>query len=181
MTSLNFTPFPTIKTERLILRQLTITDDKEIFALRSDPDVEKYLERPKTETIDDARAFISNINVGIKNNDWIFWAICLDDNPELIGTICLWNISPRDSKAEIGYELLPRYQGKGIMQEAFMEVIRYGFDEIQLDLIEAVVHRDNFKSIRLLDRNGFIIKGRLNEFEPDVKGDTAMVVYVLSK
>ena len=59
MTSRNFTPFPVLKTERLILRQLISSDDKEIFALRSNDNVNKYLDRKPSKSIDDAKNFIN--------------------------------------------------------------------------------------------------------------------------
>ena len=53
-----FTPFPVLKTERLTLRQLSVNDDKEIFALRSDKQVNKYLDRDLSNSIEDARKLI---------------------------------------------------------------------------------------------------------------------------
>jgi ribosomal-protein-alanine N-acetyltransferase len=57
MLANSFTPFPVIKTERLTLRQLSVNDDKEIFALRSDKQVNKYLDREPSNSIEDARKF----------------------------------------------------------------------------------------------------------------------------
>ena len=64
-----FTPFPVIKTERLTLRQLSVNDDKEIFALRSDKQVNKYLDRDPSNTIEDARKFIHKIAEVVKQNE----------------------------------------------------------------------------------------------------------------
>src|SRR5829696_2634771 len=123
MTGKNFTPFPVLKTERLTMRQLRSSDDKEIFALRSDDNVNKYLERKASKSFDDARNFIQTINENIQRNDSIYWAITLNGTDKLIGTICLFDFSDDNSKAEIGYELLPGFQGNGIMQEATSKVI----------------------------------------------------------
>ena len=111
MTNKIFTPFPILKTDRLILRQLVNTDDNEIFALRSDENVNRYLGRQPSKSIEDAKSFIQTINENVKNNNSIYWAISLGD--KLIGTICLFEFSDDIAKAEIGYELLPSYQGKG--------------------------------------------------------------------
>ena len=118
MLNNTFTPFPVLKTERLTLRQLSVNDDKEIFALRSDKQVNKYLDRDPTNTIEDARKFIHKIVEVVKQNKGIYWAITLTNNDNLIGTICLFNFSNENDQAEIGYELLPAFQGQGIMQEA---------------------------------------------------------------
>ena len=155
MTSKNFTPFPVLKTERLILRQLRSSDDKEIFALRSNDNVNKYLGRKPSKSIDDAKNFIQTINENIQRNDSIYWAIILNGTDKLIGTICLFNFSEDHLKAEIGYELLPDFQGKGIMQEAISKVIHFGFQHVGLNSIEAYTHSENQSSTRLLEKLNF--------------------------
>lgn len=156
MGELNFTPFPIIETERLVLRQLDIKDVNDIFDLRSDEEVSKFLERRTINTIEQAEQFINKMNNGISKKEWIFWVIGLKNDSRLIGTICLWGFSEENSVAEIGYELMPNYQGKGIMQEAIESVIEYGFKTLKLKAISAYAHKDNLKSIALLERNNFV-------------------------
>ena len=155
MTGKDFTPFPVLKTERLTLRQLTNSDDKEIFALRSDDNVNKYLDRKPSKSIDDAKNFIQTINENIQRNNSIYWAITLNGTDKLIGTICLFDFSKDNLKAEIGYELLPDFQGKGIMQEATSKVIDFGIQHIGLNSIEAYTHSENQSSTRLLEKLNF--------------------------
>lgn len=147
--------FPILKTERLTLRQLNITDDHEIFSLRSNDDVNKYLGRKPSESINDARNFISIINENIKKNDSYYWAVTLNNMDKLIGTICLFNLSEDGSKGEIGYELLPAYQGKGIMQEALSKVVGFAFQHVGLKYLEAYTHRENESSTNLLEKLDF--------------------------
>jgi [ribosomal protein S5]-alanine N-acetyltransferase len=161
MDIINFTPFPGLTTERLNLRQMKIQDENEIFALRSDERVQEFLDRPKAKIIDDARKFIEKINDGIAKNEWIYWGITLKNESKLIGTICFWNISKEHFRAEIGYELHPDFQGKGIMQEAIIKVIDYGFEKIKFNSIVANLDPNNSKSIKLLERNGFICDRKL--------------------
>ena len=156
MAGKNFTPFPVLQTERLALRQLRSTDDKEIFALRSNDNVNKYLDRKPSKSIDDAKNFIQTINENIQKNDSIYWAITLNGTDKIIGTICLFDFSDDNSKAEIGYELLPGFQGKGIMQEATSKVIDFGIHDIGLNSIEAYTHSENRSSTRLLEKLNFI-------------------------
>ena len=155
MTGNNFTPFPVLKTVRLTLRQLRGSDDNEIFALRSNDNVNKYLGRKPAKSIDDAKNFIKTIKENIQRNDSIYWAITLNGTDKLIGTICLFNFSEDHLKAEIGYELLPDFQGKGIMQEAISKVIHFGFQHVGLNSIEAYTHSENQSSTRLLEKLNF--------------------------
>jgi ribosomal-protein-alanine N-acetyltransferase len=97
--NINFSPFPILQTERLILRKLSLDDAEEIYFLRSDEEVNRYLDRKKANDLDDAHAFINKLNIGIANDKWIYWAVCFKDNPKLIGTICLWNLNDEENKA----------------------------------------------------------------------------------
>jgi [ribosomal protein S5]-alanine N-acetyltransferase len=155
---IQFTPFPDLYTERLQLRQLALSDEHEIYVQRSDPRIIQYLDRPKASDLDAARLFIQNINAGVAENRAVYWAITLKNTPALIGTICLWNISPEKSKAELGYSLHPDFQGKGYMQEALEKVVDYAFVVMQADVIEAFSHPENAPSIRLLQKNNFIYR-----------------------
>lgn len=156
MTTTRFTPFPLLTTARFVLRQPTLDDCHAIFILRTDDSVNRYLGRPKAETIQDVQRFINNINDGINRGESILWAIETRDIPGLAGTICLWNISWEDARAEIGYELLPQHQGKGIMQEVMPVVLEYGFEVMALRLIVAELSAENLRSVRLLEKHGFV-------------------------
>ncbi|HVX51901.1 MAG TPA: GNAT family N-acetyltransferase [Chitinophagaceae bacterium] len=142
-------------TERLTLRQLVITDEQEIFTLRSDSEINKYLDRQISRTIDDARNFIHKVNENINNNNSLYWAITVSGKNSLVGTICLFGFSEDNNKCEMGYELLTNFQGQGIMREAAQKVIDYAFNTIQVKKIEAFIHRDNRDSIKLLEKLSF--------------------------
>jgi ribosomal-protein-alanine N-acetyltransferase len=162
MLNKTFTSFPILTTERLTLRQLVIADEQEIFNLRSDGEINKYLDRQLSSTIDDARNFINKVNENINKNDSLYWAIALSDKNILAGTICLFGFSDENNKCEIGYELLINSQGQGIMKEAAEKVIDYAFNTIKVQKIEAFLHRDNQRSIKLLEKLSF-----RNSNEPD--------------
>ena len=165
MHRINFIPFPYLTTERFILRQLTLSDGNEIFLLRSDKEINRYLDRPIAKTIDDAKQFIDKINESILKNELIYWAIAFKNQPNLIGTICLWNISDKGTKAEIGFELLPEFHGKGIMQEVLPMIIDYGLETMGLNFIDGEVDPKNLRSIKLMEKYGFVFNMRLKDME----------------
>ena len=72
-----------------------------------------------------------------------------------MGVVCLWNFSTNGQQAEIGYELLPKFQGKGLMVEVVAAVVRYGFEVLNLQQITAVSHVDNAKSLKVMESVGF--------------------------
>jgi ribosomal-protein-alanine N-acetyltransferase len=155
MSEISFTPFPKLSTKNYNLRRLVISDDAKIFILRSDERVLEYLGKPKAKSIYEAREFIDKINNGIENNEWIMWVIETKESSTFIGTICLWNLSDDKSKADIGFEILPDYFGKGIMQEIIPIILDFGFIEMNLDAIEGEVDPRNIKSIKLMKKFGF--------------------------
>src|SRR3954452_17889831 len=104
MLNRTFTPFPILITERLTLRQPEMNDEQEIFTLGSDSEINKYLDRQISNTIDDARNFINRVNESIHKNDSLYWAITLSGRNILAGTICLFDFSDENSRCEIGYE-----------------------------------------------------------------------------
>jgi ribosomal-protein-alanine N-acetyltransferase len=152
---LNSNLLPTLTTERLLLRQLKTTDDQAVFRIRSNEIVYKYIAKTTQINIKEAQAFIVKTNKGIANKEFLYWAITVKETHELVGTICLWNFSKDKLIAEVGYELLPDYHKKGIMNEAINKVIDFGFSVLNLKTIEAFTHKKNEASKILLIRNGF--------------------------
>ena len=162
-----FTPFPALTTARLTLRQLSIDDAENVFALRSSPEINKYIDRQPSKKIEDAINFINKINDNIKKNNSLYWAVTFTNNPALIGTICLFSFSDEENKCEIGYELLTNFQGEGIMQEAAKAVVDYAFYTLQFQKIEAATHNKNQSSISLLNKLGFQQSMEKNTEGPD--------------
>lgn len=144
-----------IKTERLLLRELKQTDWDVISYLRSDTDVNKFVKRPGAESKEKALEFISKISTGIKKQNIYYWSITEKSNPKMIGSICLWNFSEDKKTAEIGYDLNPEFQQKGIMNEALKSVLIFGFKNLNLETITAFTHKENLSSKKLLEKNKF--------------------------
>jgi ribosomal-protein-alanine N-acetyltransferase len=163
MLEFNFHPFPVIQTDRLILRDTTMDDAPKLFELRKDVDVLRYINRPPHRTLDDTRELIQKIMDGIKSNDAIAWAVTLKNEPGLIGTISYHRIEKEHHRAEIGYMLHPLYWRKGIINEAMVAILDYGFRAMKLHSIEANVNPDNVASSNLLKKHGFVKEAHFKE------------------
>ena len=148
---------PTLQTPRLSLRSLEEMDDHFIYSLRSNRQVNTYLNRQPPTQIEEARAFIKKITDSIADDKSYYWGIALKEPRSLIGTICLWNWSDDRKKAELGYELHPDYQGKGYMNEAIGAVIAYAFQN-GFTTLEGYSHKDNSASTKLLLKHGFVLQ-----------------------
>src|SRR5688572_4307715 len=116
---------PTLTTQRLLLRELGRQDLDTIFIRRSDPLVNKYIKREPAKSIADAEAFLNRITQGYKDSKNFNWSITFLVDEKMIGSVCLWNFSPDRKIAELGYDLLPQFHGKGIMTEATTAVLNF--------------------------------------------------------
>ncbi|HEX3383740.1 MAG TPA: GNAT family N-acetyltransferase [Mucilaginibacter sp.] len=156
--------FTNLITERLFLRELQPDDAEEIFRLRSDDRVNQFVDRARAVTIDNAHNFIRMIQSNSANNEGMFWALTLIGEAKLIGTIVYWHIEWENCRAEIGYEMLPEYQGKGLMTEALKKVIEFGFEELKFKTIMGEPKERNERSIRVLEKLGFKLTGKDGEY-----------------
>lgn len=179
MNEYNFTPFPVLRTNRLLLRQLESSDDNFIFQYQSNKDNFKFIDMPVYKGIEEAQNYIVKMNTGVKNNKWIIWAITDANTNIILGTVSIWNISNEQSKAELGYGLFPGNLGKGIMSEALERVVDYGFNNMGLKTIEAYTNVINDKSIGLLERNKFTKVSSFIETETTNGEPMEMVIYEL--
>ena len=157
MLSLNFSPFPVIETERLLLRSLSMDDLQQLYLLRTNEKVNTHLNKAPDESVLATKAKIEEIQDLQQKNDAVFWVITLKGNPEImIGNIGYWRMEKAHYRAEIGYLLHPDHWQKGIMKEALNAVIEYGFKTMKLHSIEANINPDNIASGTLLESCGFI-------------------------
>jgi len=163
MLHTDFHPFPELSTERLILRKIVDADKDDLFLLRSDRRVMAYIDRPIAESPGDAVKLIRVVDDLLQSGDGITWGIALKEQRGLLGTIGLWRIVKEHQRAEIGYLLHPGHQGKGLMQEALIKVLDYGFSVIRLHSVEANVNPANEASKRLLEKNGFVREAYFKE------------------
>ena len=150
-----FNGFPKLETERLLLTEFEKTDAEELFKMRSNDRVQKYLDRDPHKTVEESRLMIEGMIVSYISKDGINWIIRKKNTRDVIGYIGYWRMIRNNVRAEIGYAMKPEYWGKGYMQEALIKVIDFGFNEFCLHSIEANVNPDNASSIKLLEKCGF--------------------------
>jgi len=164
MLSLNFTPFPLIETERLLLRPVTLADAEAMHYLRTNERMIQYTNRAPDCSIEETKNKILQILKMQEINDAVQWGISLKEKPAiLIGTIGYWRIIREHYRAEIGYLLHPAHWQKGIMKEALNTVIKYAFEDMKLHSIEANINPDNLPSAALLESCGFIQEAYFKE------------------
>lgn len=156
--------FPTLETERLILREITIEDVNAIFSSLSNDEVTRYYGQDTMKDIEEAEKVIDIFATNYVEKRGIRWGIQRKGDEEIIGTIGFHAWFHKHKRAEIGYEIHPDYWRRGYTHEALLEIISYGFDEMELTRIGAVVFTENKASKKLLTKMGFKNEGLLKDY-----------------
>ncbi len=163
MLTFDFSHFPILETDRLLLRKLADTDVQEVFEMRSDPKSMQYIPRPLAKSLEDARNHISMINGAIDKNEGINWAVTLKGEDKLIGIVGFYRTSFDDYRSEIGYMISQDQYGKGIVTEVVAKLVQYGFEKLGFNSIEAIIDPENIASERVLQKNGFTKEAHFRE------------------
>lgn len=156
--------FPALETPRLSLREILHSDAPALFAVHGDPDSMKWF---GGDPLPDLAATLKLIDTFSSwrelPNPGVRWGIQPKGQDELVGTCGLfaWNRVWR--KCTVGYELVATARRNGYMHEALRTCLTWGFENMDLNRIEANVHPDNASSIRSLERLGFRQEGLLRE------------------
>lgn len=155
--------FPILETERLVLREIKNEDADAIFSCFSNEQVMKYYGSDAFQTIEQAKDLIELFAKNYLEKRTIRWGIEVKDSNELIGTIGYHAWASKHRKAEIGYEIHPTYWRKGYVSEAIQKIIEYGFKEMDLTRIGAIIYLENDGSYKLLEKLGFQREGVLRK------------------
>lgn len=158
------TPFPTIKTERFLLRQFVESDLENVFKGLSHPDIIQYY-GVSYQTVEDTKEQMKFFADLEKNGTGIWWAVCSADNTTFYGAGGLNNLSKVHKKAEIGFWLLPNYWRQGIMTEILPLICKYGFENLGLHRIEGMVETDNWNCKKAMQKLRFNHEGTMQDCE----------------
>ena len=158
--------FPVLRTERLLLREVTSKDAPWYFRHFNTWEIVDGQEYPGPKDMKTARLelkfyFTDNFTKGTG----IRWGVTLKGSDELIGSAGLYKWTKKTSQAETGYDLDPKYWGQGIMTEAMTTIIQYAFDKMKANRIEAMVSPRNGNSQKLVRALGFRKEGVLREHD----------------
>ncbi|SFB28782.1 ribosomal-protein-alanine N-acetyltransferase [Flavobacterium swingsii] len=162
--------FSSLETERLILNEISMNDVDFLFEIRNNNDNNKFIGRKKS-SLEEVKQFIVDRISDFKEKKGLIWMIYNRDTKQNIGSICFWNFNFETNIAEIGYELAPEFQSKGFIQEALSKVINFGFNELNLQTIEAFTDKNNKPSINALLKFNFVEE---TEFESNTEENLIM-------
>ncbi len=156
-----FTHIPTLETERLLLRKISLTDAEDMYEYSAQAKVTKHLLWTEHPTLAYTQAYVEYLQTRYAVGDYYDWAIVSKQTGKMIGTAGFTSIDTANNTAEIGYVLHPDFWGMGIAAEAAREVLRFGFEELKLSRIAAVCMKENPSSLRVMEKCGMHLEGTL--------------------
>ena len=157
-----FEPF-TISTERLTLRFLNEADEPALYDIFSHPEVMRYWGWPAWSDPAQARQMLEDTLGGYRAGSYLQMGIERRLDQALVGTFTLFHFYFPSRRAELGYALGRPYGGNGYMNEALRSAVRYAFETLNLNRLEADIDPRNVASAKTLERLGFKMEGHLRE------------------
>lgn len=159
-----FTHFPVLTTHRLQLRQIQPSDAEALFVPFSDEETMQFYGHELHQSLDETRASIKKALSRYARCEAIRWGITLKGKGQIIiGSCSFHHFDIGFHRAETGYILNRAFWGQGIMTEAISAVLTYGFAELGLHRVEAIIDIANERSKNLLLKLGFIYEGNLRQ------------------
>lgn len=159
-----------IPTKRLLLRKFTMEDIEDIYEYASDAQTVKYLTWEGMTSLDQAR----NIVNSFYSNDGVY-AIEHKENGHCIGAINI-AVIPEHEKGSFGYVLNRQYWGQGYMTEALSTILRFAFEQLDLNRVEATHYAGNEGSGKVMAKCGMTKEGFALQ-EVKVKGVIRDVIH----
>ena len=154
---------PTIETERLLLRKITLNDASDMFEYASNPEVSEYTMWSTHVSIEDTKYFLKSLTKMYKKRELVDWGIVHKAEKKFIGTCGFVEWSMTHSRAEIGYALSARYWSEGYMSEAVNAIIEFGFREMLLNRVMGRCEVNNIASARVMEKVGMQLEGILRQ------------------
>jgi ribosomal-protein-alanine N-acetyltransferase len=171
--------FPDANLGIVCLRKPNILDAEAIYKISNDLAVMKYYGMSAYHSINEAKREIVWFQKIYRNNNGIRWVISVKDRSEYIGDIGLHNYFQKHNRAEIGFKLKREYWRKGIMKDTIAFVNQYGFQNLKLNRIEAVVDPRNIPCLKILEKSGYKQEGLLRQYELEEQGYVDLIMLSL--
>ena len=159
-----FDKLPSLETERLMLRDVQTGDFEAIYAYSSNPVFYQSMGRSvpasKEKVWSDIQTILQTDKKGSPRN----WIIVLKSNGQVIGDCGFNEYRANNRRGEINYAIDPNLWNQGFATEAALGVIRFGFETMHLNRIQAICNTANKASERVIQKAGMKYEGLLRNY-----------------
>lgn len=159
-----FEQFPILESEQLLLKKIEVSNLEEVFGIYSNNQVFEYCGIIPKHNKDTVKNMIGHFERDFGKGTRVKWGIFLRDNPEtLLGIIEAMDFNQKVNMVTLGYFLAEAYWGKGIATQTVQAVVKYLFETVEVNRVQAEVMPFNERSKRVLLKNGFMKEGMLRQ------------------
>lgn len=158
-----FGDLPELLTPRIRLRRMKLDDADDLFAYATDPEVTRHTSWQPHRSIEESRELLARVVGRYERGEVANWGVEHRLDGRFIGTAGYMRWDVEDRRAEVGYAMAPAYWGQGLMTEALGAIIAFGFEQMQLNRIEARCAAENSGSYRVMEKAGMAFEGTLRE------------------
>lgn len=168
----------TIETDRLTLRKFTLDDAEDLFNnWANDVEVAKFLTWPTHSNIEISKSLITMWVDKYNDDKYYQWCIELKENKQAIGSISVVNMNEKVASVEIGYCIGQKYWNKGITSEALAALIKFLFEEVKVNRIEARHDPNNPNSGKVMLKCGLQYEGTRRKADKNNMGIVDVALY----
>jgi [ribosomal protein S5]-alanine N-acetyltransferase len=150
-----------LRTERLLLRQITEADGPGLFDIFGDDEVTAHYAWDTFTSIEQGHALAEQTARAFAQREALRWGLVPLGAESIIGTCGYTRWNAENRFAILGYDLARPYWHRGLMSEAVTAVLGFGFEQLALNRVEALVMAGNVASIAVLSRAGFTHEGEM--------------------
>ena len=147
-----------LETDRLLLREMKMSDAEKLYEMECNPNVHKYLWNKPITSIEEVYKYIELVRDQYVKNEIGRFVVIEKESNELMGWAGLkYNTEMVNNKVnfyDIGYRLNEKFWGKGYASEASFAWLDYGFNVMKINVIQAAAHADNIGSNKILKKIG---------------------------
>lgn len=141
-----------LETPRLKLREITVGDAPELYALNLDPEVIQYTGDAAFESLEATQTFFRNYP-DYRQNGYGRWLMIRKEDGAVLGW-CGLKYLVETGETDIGYRLFKKYWGHGYATEAAQACLQYGFEILKKETIIAHAMKENVASINIMKKLG---------------------------
>ena len=154
-----------LETQRLTIKPSTLEDLDDLYAIQSDPDVMQYIGQG-VRTRSEVSEWLAKAIAHHQKHGFSFCSVFEKESKQLIGQAGLQYLSYDEQQPdiEIGYRLKKQSWGKGYATELTKALIDWGFSNLPIDKLVAVINPANEKSRKVLEKAGMICVGEIEYF-----------------
>ena len=158
-----------LRTDRLLLRPLSVSDLPTVYEYASDPETTKYMFRLPNRNLEETRSFLEHVSAEWQKDEPSFYEFAIIYDSMHIGAVSVYLNEDR-TEGEMGWILNKKYLGKGFATEAALAVKSFAAERLKVNKLVAHCDSRNLSSARIMEKIGFSLESKGARQYPEERG-----------